>query len=99
MAMKKEKDDFDLDALLHPASAFAHPMDVVRDPDLTLNAGVCNQRWQTIRSKARRMDIPTYWGGALQTANTALAYFISLGRSDDRMLMGLPIPTVDASQA
>jgi hypothetical protein len=37
MAMKKEKGDFDLDALLHPASAFAHPMDVVRDPDLTLN--------------------------------------------------------------
>ena len=35
--MKKEKDEFDLDALLHPASAFAHPMDVVRDPDLTLN--------------------------------------------------------------
>ena len=28
---------FDLDALLHPASAFAHPMDVVRDTDLTLN--------------------------------------------------------------
>lgn len=28
---------FDLDALLHPARAFAHPMDVVRDPDLTLN--------------------------------------------------------------
>jgi hypothetical protein len=27
----------DLDALLHPARAFAHPMDVVRDPDLTLN--------------------------------------------------------------
>ncbi len=27
---------FDLDALLHPAKAFAHPMDVVRDPDLTL---------------------------------------------------------------
>ena len=35
--MKKEKDEFDLDALLHPASAFAYPMDVVRDPDLTLN--------------------------------------------------------------
>lgn len=35
--MKKEKDEFDLDALLHPASAFTHPMDVVRDPDLTLN--------------------------------------------------------------
>jgi hypothetical protein len=35
---RKEKQDvFDLDALLHPASAFAHPMDVVRDPDLTLN--------------------------------------------------------------
>jgi hypothetical protein len=29
--------EFDLDALLHPASAFAHPMDVVRDADLTLN--------------------------------------------------------------
>ena len=28
---------FELDTLLHPASAFAHPMDVVRDPDLTLN--------------------------------------------------------------
>src|SRR5512146_1876202 len=28
---------FDLDALLHPAGAFAHPMAVVRDPDLTLN--------------------------------------------------------------
>lgn len=31
------EDKFDLDALLHPARAFAHPMDVVRDPDLTLN--------------------------------------------------------------
>jgi hypothetical protein len=29
--------NFDLDALLHPAGAFAHPMDVVRDDDLTLN--------------------------------------------------------------
>jgi len=28
---------FDLDALLHPAKAFARPMDVVRDSDLTLN--------------------------------------------------------------
>jgi hypothetical protein len=28
---------FDLQALLHPAGAFAHPSDVVRDPDLTLN--------------------------------------------------------------
>jgi hypothetical protein len=41
MAMKesrKEKQDIsDLNALLHPASAFAHPTDVVRDPDLTLN--------------------------------------------------------------
>ena len=31
------KDDFNLDTLLRPAGAFAHPMDVVRDPDLTLN--------------------------------------------------------------
>jgi hypothetical protein len=30
-------DGFDLDTLLHPASAFAHPMDVVHDADLTLN--------------------------------------------------------------
>jgi hypothetical protein len=30
-------DPFDLDRLLHPAHAFAHPMDVVNDPDLTLN--------------------------------------------------------------
>jgi hypothetical protein len=28
---------FDLDTLLHPASAFAHPMYVVRDADLTLD--------------------------------------------------------------
>lgn len=28
---------FDVSALLHPAGAFSHPTDVVRDPDLTLN--------------------------------------------------------------
>jgi hypothetical protein len=28
---------FDIDALLHPAKAFTHPVDVVRDRDLTLN--------------------------------------------------------------
>lgn len=28
---------FDLDQLLHPARAFDHPREVVRDPDLTLN--------------------------------------------------------------
>ena len=28
---------FDLDSLLHPARAFAHPSEVVCDPDLTLN--------------------------------------------------------------
>ncbi|MGE3987304.1 hypothetical protein [Pseudorhodoplanes sp.] len=28
---------FDLDELLHPARAFSHPSEVVRDPDLTLN--------------------------------------------------------------
>lgn len=38
LAAKKRGDEsFDLDALLHPAKAFAHPMNVVRDPDLTLN--------------------------------------------------------------
>jgi hypothetical protein len=30
-------DGFDLDALLHPAKAFSYPMNVVNDPDLTLN--------------------------------------------------------------
>ena len=30
-------DGFDLDALLHPAGAFASPIAVVHDPDLTLN--------------------------------------------------------------
>ena len=32
--MKEKEGIFDLDTLLHPASAFAHPMDVVRDTDL-----------------------------------------------------------------
>jgi hypothetical protein len=30
-------DGLDLDALLHPAKAFSHPLSVVTDPDLTLN--------------------------------------------------------------
>lgn len=30
-------DGFNLDTLLYPAKAFRHPMDVVRDADLTLN--------------------------------------------------------------
>ena len=34
---KAKNDGFDLDTLLHPARAFAHPMDVIRDADLTLN--------------------------------------------------------------
>lgn len=34
---KRDDESFDLDALLHPAKAFVHPMNVVRDPDLTLN--------------------------------------------------------------
>ena len=29
--------NFDLDELLHPAQAFAHPTEVVNDPDLTLS--------------------------------------------------------------
>jgi hypothetical protein len=32
-----EKDAFDLDQLLHPASAFKHPREVVDDPNLTMN--------------------------------------------------------------
>jgi hypothetical protein len=33
----RRDDGFDLDDLLHPAQAFAHPREVVSDPDLTLN--------------------------------------------------------------
>jgi hypothetical protein len=33
----RDEDLFDLNALLHPAQAFDHPLDVVRDTDLTLN--------------------------------------------------------------
>jgi hypothetical protein len=36
-SQRRSDSTFDLDALLHPAKAFTHPMDVVRDPDLTLN--------------------------------------------------------------
>jgi hypothetical protein len=35
--MTEKEEVFDLDALLHPARAFAHPRDVVHDADLTLN--------------------------------------------------------------
>ena len=34
---RNNEDSFDLDDLLHPAQAFSHPVDVVSDPDLTLN--------------------------------------------------------------
>ena len=34
---RRAGDVLDLDALLHPAGAFAHPLDVVRDRDLTFN--------------------------------------------------------------
>lgn len=30
-------DGWDLNQLLHPAQAFGHPLEVVKDPDLTLN--------------------------------------------------------------
>jgi hypothetical protein len=33
----RQKANFDLDRLLHPARAFCHPSEVVNDPDLTLN--------------------------------------------------------------
>ena len=36
-ASPRAGEPFDIDRLLHPANAFAHPMDVVNDPDLTLN--------------------------------------------------------------
>jgi hypothetical protein len=33
----RQKANFDLDELLHPARAFGHPSEVVHNPDLTLN--------------------------------------------------------------
>lgn len=33
----RSRENFDLDELLHPARAFGHPLEVVNDPDLTLN--------------------------------------------------------------
>jgi hypothetical protein len=36
-AIARDETRFDLDALLHPGGAFGHPMEVVRDGDLTLN--------------------------------------------------------------
>jgi hypothetical protein len=35
--MNDRTETFDLDELLHPASAFNHPSEVVKDPDLTPN--------------------------------------------------------------
>jgi hypothetical protein len=37
IARSRSDDGFDLEALLHPAQAFVHPLAVVNDPDLTLN--------------------------------------------------------------
>ena len=34
---REQLDELDLQSLLHPANAFDHPNDVVRDPDLSLN--------------------------------------------------------------
>jgi len=36
-SVNAREDTFDLNELLHPALAFDHPLDVVHDPDLTLN--------------------------------------------------------------
>jgi hypothetical protein len=33
----RQRANYDLDELLHPAQAFSHPSEVVKDPDLTLN--------------------------------------------------------------
>jgi len=36
MAMQPNRKDFDLDRLLHPAGAFRTPLEVVNDPDMTV---------------------------------------------------------------
>ena len=37
MAERKSDTTFDINSLLHPAAAYAHPREVLRDGDLTLN--------------------------------------------------------------
>ena len=37
MSDRHERASFNLNELLHPASAFNHPSEVVKDPDLTVN--------------------------------------------------------------
>jgi len=61
--MGKEKvDTLDLDDLLHPAHAFAHPTDVVRDPDLTLGekrailASWASDAWTPEQASAQRVN-------------------------------------------
>jgi hypothetical protein len=34
-SFQDKKTPFDIDALLHPSKAFGHPLDVVRNPDMT----------------------------------------------------------------
>jgi hypothetical protein len=36
-SFQDKKAPFDLDELLHPSKAFRHPLDVVRDPDMTVS--------------------------------------------------------------
>ena len=36
MTETANRKDFEIDRLLHPAGAFRTPMDVVRDPDMTV---------------------------------------------------------------
>jgi hypothetical protein len=35
-SFQDKKAPFDIDALLHPSNAFRHPLDIVRDPDMTV---------------------------------------------------------------
>jgi hypothetical protein len=43
----RSAENLNLDELLHPASAFGHPSEVVDDPDLTLN-----EKWAILASWA-----------------------------------------------
>ena len=36
----RQRENFDLDQLLHPAQAFGHPSEIVNDPDLTRLLGL-----------------------------------------------------------
>jgi hypothetical protein len=61
---------FDLDALLDPARAFAHPSDVVNDPDLTLS-----EKRAILSGWARRACAAQATPARLRPTDVTLVYY------------------------